>query len=67
LLVGEVLLVQAESGEVVLVNPQPDQLCEITRFVALSSKTWNPPALAGEYLLVRNDKEAACFRVPIMP
>ncbi|HXJ61374.1 MAG TPA: PQQ-binding-like beta-propeller repeat protein [Verrucomicrobiae bacterium] len=65
LLVGEILLVQAENGEVVLVNPQPDQLHEITRFAALRSKTWNPPALAGEYLLVRNDKEAACFRVPV--
>jgi hypothetical protein len=26
-------------------------------------KTWNPPALAGEYLLVRNHLEAACYRV----
>jgi outer membrane protein assembly factor BamB len=65
LLVGEVLLIQAESGEVVLVSPRPDQLCELTRFPALHSKTWNPPALAGEYLLVRNDQEAACFRLPI--
>jgi outer membrane protein assembly factor BamB len=37
----------------------------LTRFKALSEKTWNPPALAGEYLLVRNDKEAACFRLPV--
>jgi outer membrane protein assembly factor BamB len=64
LLVADLLLVQAESGEVILVDPQPSQLHELTRFPALDSKTWNPPALAGEYLLVRNDKEAACFRVP---
>ena len=67
LLVGEILLVQAESGEVVLVDPQPDQLREITRFTALHSKTWNPPALAGRYLIVRNDKEAACFQMPVRP
>jgi outer membrane protein assembly factor BamB len=65
LLVGDLLLVMAESGEVILVDPQPDRLRELTRFKALSEKTWNPPALAGEYLLVRNDKEAACFRLPV--
>lgn len=65
LLVGEWLLVMAESGEVVLLDPQPTGLRELTRFPALTGKTWNPPALAGEYLLVRNDKEAACYRLPV--
>jgi outer membrane protein assembly factor BamB len=65
LLVGNLLLVMAENGEVILLDPQPDQLRELTRFTALHEKTWNPPALAGEYLLVRNDKEAACFRMPV--
>jgi len=65
LLVGELLLIMAESGEVILVDPQPDQLRELTRFTAQNEKTWNPPALAGEYLLVRNDKEAVCFRLPV--
>jgi outer membrane protein assembly factor BamB len=31
---------------------------------ALTAKTWNYPALAGSYLLVRNDVEAICFRLP---
>lgn len=65
LLVGGLLLVMAESGEVVLLDPHPSGLRELTRFPALAGKTWNPPALAGEYLLVRNDKEAACFRLPV--
>ncbi len=65
LLVGDVLLMMAESGDVILFDPNPDEQTELTRFTALVSKTWNPPALAGEYLLVRNDKEAACFRLPI--
>jgi outer membrane protein assembly factor BamB len=65
LLVGGLLLVTAESGEVILVDPQPDRLRELSRFSALTGKTWNPPALAGEYLLVRNDKEAACYRLPV--
>ena len=65
LLVAGLLLVMAENGDVVLVDPKPDALHELTRFQALTDKTWNPPALAGEFLLVRNDKEAACFRLPV--
>jgi outer membrane protein assembly factor BamB len=65
LLVADLLLVMAESGEVILLDPQPDKLRELTRFRALDGKTWNPPALAGQYLLVRNDKEAACFKMPL--
>ncbi len=65
ILVGDVLLVTAESGEVILLDPNPQASRELTRFTALKGKTWNPPALAGEYLLVRNDKEAACYRLPL--
>jgi outer membrane protein assembly factor BamB len=65
LLVDELLLVMAEDGTVVLVDPSPDGLHELTRFTALHDKTWNPPALAGEYFLARNDKEAVCFRLPV--
>ena len=36
---------------------------EVARLDALDGVTWNNPALAGEYLLVRNDREAVCYRV----
>ena len=62
---GALLLVTAESGDMVLVQPVPEEHRELTRFSALRGKTWNPPALAGEYLVVRNDKEAACYRLPL--
>ena len=64
LLVDKILLVMAEDGSVVLVEPNPSGLKEITQAKLLQDKTWNPPALAGRYLLVRNDKEAACFLLP---
>jgi outer membrane protein assembly factor BamB len=64
ILVGGVLIVQTEEGELVLVEPRPDAHTELTRFTAFSRKTWNPPALAGRLLLVRNDVEAACFELP---
>jgi outer membrane protein assembly factor BamB len=65
ILVADLLLVMAESGDVVLLESNPGEPREVGRFSALKEKTWNPPALAGEYLLVRNDKEAACYRLPL--
>ena len=65
LLVGDLLLVTTELGDVVLLEPQPDELRELTRFTAFDGKTWNPPALAGEFLLLRNDREAVCYRMPV--
>jgi outer membrane protein assembly factor BamB len=50
----------------ILLDPQPEEHRELSRFQALTGKTWNPPALAGEYLLVRNDLEAACYRLPVV-
>jgi outer membrane protein assembly factor BamB len=65
ILVEDLLLVQTEEGEVVLVDPNPSSLVELTRFAALEGKTWNPPALAGPILLVRNDLEAAAYELPL--
>jgi len=65
LLVEDLLLILSEKGEVVLVDPQPNEYVELGRFQAISGKTWNTPALAGPYLLVRNATEAACYRLPL--
>ena len=64
ILVGDILLIQAESGAVVLVSASSDNHQELYRFAALEEKTWNNPTLAGNYLLVRNHKTAACFELP---
>jgi hypothetical protein len=55
----------AESGEIVLLEPNPSEARELTRFKVFNAKTWNPPALAGDLLLVRNDQEAACVQLPV--
>jgi outer membrane protein assembly factor BamB len=65
ILCGDLLLLMAESGEVVLIEPKPDALHELARVPVFDHKTWNPPALAGEHLVIRNDLEAACFRLPL--
>lgn len=65
LLINDVILVQAESGEIALVAADAAGHNELGRFRALKSKTWNNPALAGGKLLVRNDREAACYELPL--
>ncbi len=62
--VGDVLLVQAEEGDLVLVEANPERLVELGRIPALSGKTWNNLCLVGKKLLVRNDREAACYELP---
>ncbi|HXY36480.1 MAG TPA: PQQ-binding-like beta-propeller repeat protein, partial [Planctomycetaceae bacterium] len=61
LLVDDLIVVQTEPGPVVLIEASPKKLVELGKVNALSSKTWNCPALAGKYLLVRNDTEAVCY------
>jgi outer membrane protein assembly factor BamB len=68
LLCGEdLLLIQTEPGPVVLVRASAEGLQELAKLPALSDKTWNPPALAGRWLLVRNDREAVCWELPAGP
>jgi len=67
LLVGDLYLLMAESGELVLLQPTPEAPHELARYRVFDAKTWNPIALAGDLLLVRNDREAACLRLPLAP
>ncbi|HQU44171.1 MAG TPA: PQQ-like beta-propeller repeat protein, partial [Pirellulales bacterium] len=64
LLVNDVLLVQAESGEVALVEASPERFRELTHFAALDGQTWNNLVVAGRLLLVRNATEGACYELP---
>jgi outer membrane protein assembly factor BamB len=63
ILVGNRLIVTTEDGDIVLVEARPDVHRELARFTAFSQKAWNPPALAGRFLLVRTDTEAACYEL----
>jgi outer membrane protein assembly factor BamB len=65
LLVGDLYLLMAESGEICLLQPTRKGPGELARRRIFDAKTWNPIALAGDLLLVRNDREAACLRLPL--
>jgi len=60
------LVVLSEDGDLALVRATPQRHVEITRFPVLSGRTWNHPAIADGYLMVRNASEMAAFdlRVP---
>ncbi|MCA9029331.1 MAG: PQQ-binding-like beta-propeller repeat protein [Planctomycetaceae bacterium] len=56
------LVILTESGDLVLMNPNPDHLEEVTHFKVLpDGKVWNPPALVGGRAYVRNAQEMAAF------
>lgn len=65
LIVGDHILVQAEQGEVILVEASSEEFREVARLEGLSNKTWNTPTVAGPYLLVRNDLEAVCYKLKL--
>ncbi len=65
LLVEDLLLIQSEGGAVALAEARPDAFREVARLPVFARKTWNYPTLAGRYLLVRNDQEAACYELPL--
>ncbi|MEL6105355.1 MAG: PQQ-binding-like beta-propeller repeat protein [Planctomycetota bacterium] len=64
ILCEDTLVVQDEGGDVVLVAADTTQYKELLRLKTLDSKTWNIPTVAGSYLLVRNDRQAICFKLP---
>ena len=64
--VADILIGQAESGEVVFATADPSSYREELRLAAMQTKTWNIPTIAGRHLLVRNDRECFCFLLPAL-
>ncbi len=67
LLVGDLLLVLGEEGELTLLDISPDGAEELGQIQAIDGKSWNNLCLHGDQLLVRNGKEAACYQLAIAP
>ena len=54
-----------ETPHVHPLEATPDGHNELGKFTALRGKAWNPFAFAAPYLLVRNDEEAALWKLPL--
>ncbi|MGB7328258.1 MAG: PQQ-binding-like beta-propeller repeat protein, partial [Rubripirellula sp.] len=67
LLVEDLLVGQNEAGDVAFFDANPDQYVVRTNLPAMTTKTWNIPTVAGQHLLVRNDREVVCFYLPAKP
>ncbi|HZZ79019.1 MAG TPA: PQQ-binding-like beta-propeller repeat protein [Gemmataceae bacterium] len=59
----DLLLLMAEQGEVAMLEANPQEHKELTRFKAIEGKTWNHPVVAHGRLYVRNGQEAACYQL----
>lgn len=64
LLWGDKLIVQAESGDVAVVEASPKEFKEVTRLAALTDRTWNLPIVNRGRLYARNASEAVCYELP---
>ena len=59
----EAILILSEDGEVILIKADPDEYTIISRFQAITGKTWNHPVIANGKLFVRNSAEMACYEL----
>ncbi len=64
LLIGEYLLVHSERGFLTVVPATREGLRELDRVDTIDGVCWNTLAVYDNFVLVRSDLEAACFRLP---
>ena len=58
-----VMIVTSEEGEAILLRCNPQKNEELGRVPAITGKTWNHPAIAGDRLYVRSDAEMGCLQL----
>jgi hypothetical protein len=59
-----VMALESAKGDLVLLRPEAEAYREITRFKPLGKLSWTPPLIVGDRLIVRNERELGCFRLP---
>jgi outer membrane protein assembly factor BamB len=57
------LIVQAEQGDLALLEASPDKHVALCQIKAMTGKTWNHPVVAHGKLYLRNGEEAVCYQL----
>jgi outer membrane protein assembly factor BamB len=66
LLVGDLILIESETGKLVLVEANPEHWNEVASFQALEGrKNWNYLTVAHGRAYLRNHEMMACFELPV--
>lgn len=65
LLVGDKLLIHSEDGELVLAEASPISFQPLGSIKTISGTCWNTISLVGNRVLVRSEREMACFELPL--
>jgi outer membrane protein assembly factor BamB len=63
--VGGNILALSDTGDLVLVAPDPSAYTEIDRFTALSGKCWNVVAISDGRIYARSTTEGVCLDVSV--
>ena len=66
LLVGDKLLIHAETGKLFLAEANPEKYVDLGSVDTIEGTCWNTITLYKDLVLVRSEKEAACYRLPIV-
>jgi outer membrane protein assembly factor BamB len=60
---GVILAMDGQKGDLVMIDPAADALREITRFTPLGGRSWATFFTVGDRLIIRNQREIACFKL----
>jgi outer membrane protein assembly factor BamB len=60
-LAGDLLLVQSEGGEILLGEASTTTFAPTLRFAGLDERIWTPPCLAGNLLVMKNERTTVCY------
>ena len=67
ILVDGHVLVLSDSGDLVLVKPNPAAYSEVARRHVLEGKCWNCPSISNGRIYARSTKEGVCLDVSVNP
>lgn len=64
---GVVLALDGQKGDLVMIEPTAEAFRELTRFTPLGGRSWATFFTVGDRLIIRNQRELACFKLGVTP